>query len=142
MSALLQRLMAALWPLVPWIAVGVIAAATWHYLPVVGPAAQLTRASTEIGAWKAQSAEWERAARGWRSSFNASEILRRQETAEALEAVVAETERCAARVTEARQSARVIERIVTQEPTYDENRCPVRRLVDPDELRRALQPAG
>lgn len=132
----------ALVPFLPWIAAAVMGAAIWHFLPGVGPADRLSRAAQEAADWKRAAGDYERAARNWKAQFDASETLRRQETADAIEAVASEIDRCAARVAEARQSARVIERIVTKEPTYDENRCPARSLVDPDELRRALQPAG
>nr|WP_313418507.1 hypothetical protein [Brevundimonas diminuta] len=132
----------ALIPFLPWIATAVMGAAIWHFLPGVGPADRLERAAQEAADWKRAAGDNERAARNWKAQFDASETLRRRETADAIEAVASEIDRCAARVAEARQSCRVIERIVTKEPTYDENRCPVRSLVDPDELRRALQPAG
>lgn len=142
-AAIVARALArALVPFLPWIAAAVMGAAIWHFLPGVGPADRLTRAAEETADWKRIAGEHERAARNWKAQFDASETLRKQETADAIEAVASEIDRCAARVAEARQSARVIERIVTKEPTYDENRCPVRSLVDPDELRRSLQPAG
>lgn len=130
----------AMAPLAPWFAVAVLGAVVWHNLPVVGPAARLDRAAAETSSWKIASEDWERSSRNWKASFTASETLRKQETSDAIVSVASEIERCAARVTEARQSARVIERIVTKEPTYDANRCPVRELVDPDQLRQALQP--
>lgn len=132
----------ALVPFLPWIAVAVMGAVAWHFLPGIGPGDRLHRAAQETASWKSEAGDQARLARNWKASFDASETLRKQETTDAIEAVASEIERCAARVTEARQSARVIERIVTKEPTYDENRCPVRELVDPDQLRQALQPAG
>ncbi|WP_312144268.1 hypothetical protein [Brevundimonas sp.] len=130
----------ALKPLLPWIAAALMGAIIWHFLPVIGPADRLARATQVTADWKAQADEQARQARNWRASYTASETLRKQETTDAIDAVASEIERCAARVTEARQSARIIERIVTKEPTYDQNRCPVRELVDPDQLRQALQP--
>lgn len=132
----------ALVPFLPWITAAAMGAAIWHFLPGVGPADRLHRAAQETTDWKRAAGDYERAARNWKAQFDASETLRKQETADAIEAVASEIDRCAARVAEARQSARVIERIVTKEPIYDENRCPARSLVDPDELRRALQPAS
>lgn len=132
----------ALVPFLPWIAVAVMGAVAWHFLPGIGPGDRLHRAAQETASWKSEAGDQARLARNWKASFDASETLRKQETTDAIEAVASEIERCAARVTEARQSARVIERIVTKEPTYDQNRCPVRELVDPDQLRQALQPAG
>lgn len=130
----------ALAPLAPWFAVAALGAVVWHNLPVVGPATRLDRAAADTASWKTASEDWERSSRNWKASFTGSETLRKQEADDAREAVASEIERCAARVTEARHSARVIEHIVTKEPTYDANRCPVRELVDPDQLRQALQP--
>lgn len=141
-AAIMRSIVRLLEPFAPWIAVAVLGAVIWNFLPVVGPTARLDRAEADISSWKLASDDWERSARNWKASFTASETLRQRETIDAIEALTSEIERCAARVTEARQSARVIERIVTKEPTYDENRCPVRELVDPDQLRQALQPAG
>lgn len=139
--ALARSLGQAFKPFLPWIAVAVMGAAAWHFLPGIGPGDRLHRAALETAGWKSEAEDQARFARNWKASFTASETLRRQETTDAIEAVTSEIERCAARVTEARQSARVIERIVTKEPTYDANRCPVRELVDPDQLRQALQPS-
>ena len=141
-AAIMRSIVRLLEPFAPWIAVAVLGAVLWNFLPVVGPAARLDRAEAGISSWKLASDDWERSARNWKASFTASETLRQHETTDAIEAVTSEIERCAVRVTEARQSARVIERIVTKEPTYDENRCPVRALVDPVQLRQALQPGG
>lgn len=138
--ALARTLAALLKPFLPWIAVAVMGAVFWHFLPGIGPGDRLHRAAQETASWKTEAGDQARLARNWKASFNASETLRKQETTDAIEAVASEIERCAARVTEARQSARVIERIVTKEPTYDQNRCPVRELVDAGQLRQALQP--
>lgn len=137
---LARSLAQALKPFLPWIAVAVMGAVAWHFLPSIGPGDRLHRAAQEAADWKSEAEDQARLARNWKASFTGSETLRKQETTDAIEAVASEIERCAARVTEARQSARVIERIVTKEPTYDANRCPVRELVDPDQLRQALQP--
>lgn len=137
---IVKAAMTVLVPLAPWFAVAVLGAVFWHNLPVVGPAARLDRSAAEVADWSKAAGDWKRTAANWKASFTASETLRKQETTDAIEAVASEIERCAARVSEARQSARVIERIVTKEPTYDANRCPVRELVDPDQLRQALQP--
>lgn len=141
-TVVVRSLGRALIPLLPWIAVAVMGAVVWHFMPSIGPGDRLHRAAQETANWKSEAGDQARLARNWKASFDASETLRKHETADAIEAVTSEIDRCTARVAEARQSARVIERIVTKEPTYDENRCPVRSLVDPDELRRALQPAG
>ncbi|HVK91531.1 MAG TPA: hypothetical protein VM468_09050, partial [Mycoplana sp.] len=120
-SVVVRALGRALVPFLPWIAVAVVGAVLWHFMPGVGPADRLGRAAKEVAGWQRVAGEHERTARNWKAQFDASETLRRQETADAIEAVASEIDRCAARVAEARQSARVIERIVTKEPTYDEN---------------------
>ncbi|MFC5370946.1 hypothetical protein ACFPIF_00165 [Brevundimonas faecalis] len=138
--ALARTIGALLKPLLPWIAAAVVGALAWHFLPAIGPADRLDRAAQESAAWKREAIDALGVARNWKASFTASETLRNREAADARKAVASEIDRCAARVAEARQSARVIERIVTKEPAYDQNRCPVRSLVDPDQLRQALQP--
>lgn len=139
-AVVVRSLGRALVPFLPWIAVAVMGAVVWHFMPGIGPGDRLQRAAQETASWKSEAGDQAHLARNWKASFDASETLRKQETADAIEAVTSEIDRCTARVAEARQSARVIERIVTKEPTYDQNRCPVRELVDPDQLRQALQP--
>lgn len=129
-------------PFVPWIAAGVCGALLVWFLPVVGFGAQIVRAELEADTWKQSSDEWRKAARGWESSFRSSEAVRKREQDRAVDAVDLERTTCAALVNEARRSAVVIEKIVTKEPTYDQDRCPVRELVDPDRLREALTAPG
>lgn len=101
---------------------------------------QLRAARAETVEAQREAADWRTAAGGWRASFDAAETLRAGEAATANAAAASLVEQCAARVAEARQSARVIERIVTKEPTYEPNRCPVRERIDPGLLRGALVP--
>lgn len=129
-------------PFAPWIAAGVCGALLVWFLPVVGFGAQIVRAELEADTWKQSSDEWRKAARGWESSFRSSEASRKKEQDRAVDAVDLERTACTALVNEARRSAVVIEKIVTKEPTYDANRCPVRELVDPDSLREALTGPG
>lgn len=127
--------------LAPWALAAVVGAILWTFAPVIGPAASYARLETDRDMRAAAAKAWEGHARGWMASFHAAEGIRRDERADSRMATDQLVAQCDARVAEARRSARVIERIVTKEPTYDENRCPVRSLVDPGELRRALQPA-
>ncbi len=129
-------------PLLPWIVTACAGAMIWNFAPLIGPAAQMERQRAETTVWRDEAGRLDRAARGWRASFDGAETLRKQESEKARRAAASDAAQCIARVAEARQSARIIERIVTKEPTYDENRCPVRSLVDPRELQRALQPSG
>lgn len=125
-------------PFAPWIAAGLCGALLVWFLPVVGFGAQIVRAELEADTWKQSAEDWRKVARGWESSFRSSEAMRKSEQDRAVDAVDLERKACSALVNEARRSAVVIEKIVTKEPTYDANRCPVRELVDPDSLREAL----
>lgn len=137
---LLWGLLRSLRPIAPWIAAGVCGALLVWFLPVVGFGAQIVRAELKADTWEQSAADWRKAARGWESSFRSSEAARSKENDRAVIAVSSEREACAAQVDAARRSARTIETIVMKEPTYDQNRCPVRELVDPDRLREALTP--
>ncbi len=139
---LLGSLLRFLRPIAPWIAAGLCGALLVWFLPVVGFGAQIVRAELEADTWKQSAADWQKASNGWESSFRSSEALRKREQDRAVDAVDLERTACTALVNEARRSAVVIEKIVTKEPTYDANRCPVRELVDPDSLREALTGPG
>ena len=132
---------AALTAVAPWALAAVVGALLWTWTPIIGPAARYAHLENDRDAKAAAAKAWEAHARGWMASFHAAEGIRRDERQNSRMATEQLVAQCDARVAQARQSARVIERIVTKEPTYDETRCPVRSLVDPDELRRALQPA-
>ncbi|QFU30256.1 hypothetical protein [Brevundimonas sp. Bb-A] len=132
---------AALTALAPWALAAVVGALLWTWTPLIGPAARYARLESDRDAKAAAAKAWEAHGRGWMASFHAAEGIRRDERQNSRMATEQLAAQCDARVAQARQSARVIERIVTKEPTYDETRCPVRSLVDPGELRRALQPA-
>ena len=138
MSALTRILSA----LAPYALAAVLGGVLWTFTPVFGPAARYARLNAKHDVAVLGAKAWEDHALGWMASFHAAERIRSDERDKARAAVEQLAGQCDVRVAEARQSARVIERIVTKEPTYDEARCPVRSLVDPDELRRALQPSG
>lgn len=134
----------ALWrlivPAAPWILAGVVGAVLWHFLPVLGPSGKLARLDAERDVAVEAAAAWKRHAQGWEASFHASEGRRADDQENANQAASYAAASCLTQIERARASARVIERIVTQEPAYDENRCPVRSLVDPDQLRDAIAP--
>lgn len=132
---------AALTAVAPWALAAVVGALLWTWTPLIGSAARYARLEDARDAKAAAAKAWEAHARGWMASFHAAEGIRRDERQNSRMATEQLVAQCDARVAQARQSARVIERIVTKEPIYDETRCPVRSLVDPGELRRALQPA-
>lgn len=128
--------------ILPWAAAAAVGALVWNYTPVIGPAAQVHRAEKAATSWRDSAIAWRGASNGWKASFGASEKLRGEENGTAQAAAASLISQCAARVSEARQSARVIERIIRTEPTYDENRCPTRQLVDPGLVRDAIAPAA
>ena len=127
-------------PFAPWILAAVVGAVAWHHLPVIGPGGKLARLDAERDVAVAAADAWERHARGWEASFRASEGQRVDDQENAAQAASNAAASCLNQIERARASARVIERIVTQEPTYDASRCPVRSLVDPDQLRDAIAP--
>lgn len=141
-GGVLGRVLQFLRPAAPWILAAVAGALAYHFLPAWGVRAQVAALEADVATWSKSSADWQRAAGGWESSFRASEAARGRERSTAQAAANSLIEQCGARVEEARRSARVIERIVTREPTYDANRCPVRELVDPGSLRDALSPGS
>ena len=128
--------------LAPWALAAVVGAFLWTWTPWIGPAARYGRLSAERDVQAEAARQWKGHALGWMASFHAAESIRDDERANARMAVDQLEGQCAARVDQARRSARVIETIVTKEPIYDEARCPVRSLVDPGQLRNALRPAG
>lgn len=127
-------------PFAPWILVAVLGAVVWAFIPIVGPRAVAARQDAQIEMLTQAATAWERTARGWERSWSLSEGRRGLETQNAREAASEAASVCNARVAQARASARVIEKIVTKEPTYDANRCPRRELVPADQLRDAISP--
>ncbi len=125
----------------PYALAAVVGAPLWTWTPFIGPAARLARLEADRDGKAAAAQAWDGHTRGWMGSFHADESIRRDERADSRMATDQLVAQCDTRVAQACQSARAIERIVTKEPTYDETRCPVRSLVDPRALRRALQPA-
>lgn len=127
--------------LAPWALAAVLGAVLWTFTPWIGPAARYARLDDRHDVAVEAARRWEGYARGWMTSFHAAEAIRQHERADARQAVDQLSAQCDARVETARRSAVRIEHIVTKEPTYDPNRCPVRSLVDPGQLRDALAPA-
>ena len=127
-------------PLAPWILVAVLGAVVWTYVPVIGPRAEAARVVAQRDVALAAAKAWEGHARGWQASYHAAQGIRANEQENARQAASQAAASCLNQIERARASARVIERIVTREPTYDANRCPVRELVDPDQLRDAISP--
>lgn len=131
----------------PYALAGVVGAVVWSFTPIIGPAAEVARLERQRDDLKGAAKEWERHARGWMASFGLAENRRLAEGETARTAVSDQAAWCDARVAEARRSSRAIERIITLEPRYEvvpdaAGRCPDRRLADPGELQRALQPSG
>lgn len=137
-AALVRTLAPALAKLAPLALMLVVGAAAYHFAPVIGVRQQLASSAADLRKAEADRDAWFRRSAGWEQSFRLSESRRAAETRTAVAAASSQAAQCSTRVAEARASARVIERIVTKEPTYDANRCPVRERVDPDLLREAL----
>ena len=127
-------------PFSPWILVAVLGAVVWAFIPIIGPRAVAARQDAQIDMLTKAATAWERSALGWQRSWSLSEGRLGLEGQNAREAASEAAIVCNARVAQARASARVIEKIVTKEPTYDENRCPRRELVPADQLRDAISP--
>lgn len=125
----------------PYAAIAAAGALVWNYTPIIGPAASVARAEKSARAWRDSAVAWRGSSDAWKGQFYKAEGLRRDETQTAQDAAASLVNQCAARVAEARQSARVIERIIRTEPNYDENLCPRRVLVDPGLVRDAIAPS-
>ena len=130
----------ALRPYSPWLLVAFLGALAWQCTPVFGAGAQLARAKAEAESWATQAQEAQTEAEKHWLAWSESEAARGREWMAAEEAMAQDQVSCLAQVAEARRSARVIEKIVTKEPTYDESRCPRRELVPADQLRDAISP--
>lgn len=136
----LGRVLQFLRPFAPWILAAVAGALIWQFLPAWGAGTRLAAVQGDLAAMTTSRNDWRTSAGRWEASFRSAEATRVREQGVAQAAANSLIQQCAARVEEARRSARVIERIVTKEPTYDADRCPVRELIDPGQLRDALGP--
>lgn len=134
--------MIPLWVLkaLPMAAGAAAVVAAYHFMPIIGPAARIDRAEASRDAWKAKADAWKSAASGWELSFRRAEHLRVEEQVAAIEAQNAAQTQCAARVREARASAKIIKEIAYAPVKADAAGCPVRDVVGTDRLRDALQP--
>lgn len=136
----LGRVLQFLRPAAPWIAAAVLGALIWQFLPAWGAGARLAAVHGDLAAMTTSRDDWRTSAGEWEASFRSAEATRVREQGVAQAAANSLIQQCAARVEEARRSARVIERIVTKEPAMVEG-CPVRELVDPAALSEALAPS-
>jgi hypothetical protein len=94
---------------------------------------RITRLEVERDAWRTATGRWQAA----REQSEASRLEERR--AAEMSAAVAD-KACAARITAARRSSRVIHTIVQQEVGHDPKGCPLRGLVPAERLRDALAP--
>lgn len=136
----------AVYDFLPKVALLVLAGVlAWMLLGAAGRASREHNRAEALAAdrdaWKAATGQWVAVAGQWEANFRAAEKLRREETATAGVAQTLASAQCAARVAEARRSAIAINDILHQEIPREPNGCPSRRLIDPDRLRGALQPA-
>lgn len=131
----LLRLIRPFWP---WIAVAALGAFLGYYAPIVGSRVAIVKAEGQALTWERTANSYKATSEKWRKIFEQSEGLRRQEAGAVDSDFRIARAQCDSEIAAARSSARVIERIVTKAPTYDQNHCPVRELVDPGQLRDAL----
>ncbi|MEG1028602.1 MAG: hypothetical protein RSE34_00800 [Brevundimonas sp.] len=127
-------------PFAPWILVAFLGAFLGYYAPIVGHREQIVKAEAKALTWERTANSYRATLLKWKAAFEKSEGLRRQEAGAVDSDFRIARAQCDAEISAARSSARVIERIVTKAPTYDQNHCPVRELVDPGQLRDSLAP--
>lgn len=97
----------------------------------------LDRMTVDRDNWRRTAAEGFGYAKAWHNSFDDSERIRGMERRNAITATNEAGLACQARVDAARASAQKIETLVTKEPVYDAQHCPVRTLLDARSLRDA-----
>lgn len=128
--------------LAPYAVASAVVVGVYHNLPIVGPGARIERLAADRDGWRDKAEGWIAYGRAEKAAFAASERLRRQEASRAIGALNDERQACDVRVARARASATAIRNIVTRETPHDPNGCPADPgLVDPDELRDAIDPA-
>ena len=115
---------------------------SYHVLPVVGPGARIAALKEDVAEAQKAESKAKRDAAAWELSFRSSEAARQGDQLAAAAAVTEANRSCDKRLAEARRSTKVIERIVNAPSKSDGSGCPVRSLVDPGELRDALDPPG
>lgn len=111
-----------------------------RFTPWIGANARIHHFKGERDQARKSLAEWRAYGHAEKAAFDESERLRGAERKTAEAALQQAQTECAARVARARKSALAIKGIITREPRYDANRCPVRELVSAGELRDALTP--
>jgi hypothetical protein len=95
---------------------------------------QLKSVKKDRDQWRATAGAYLDFAHGWEGSYREDKRLRGLEGRQATAALGEAEAACNARVTAARSSAAAIHSIITQEPTYGPDRCPLRQLVDPHRM--------
>lgn len=121
------------------IALGFAGAETYEHKVPWGLAHKRDAAVAERDKARLDAHDWSARFAAEQQAFRDSERLRTDDQAQARHAVEAEATACDVRVAAARRSALAIHALVTKEPTYDADRCPVRSLLDPVQLRDSLQ---
>jgi len=130
------------WKAIAGVASAAVLIGSYHMLPFVGPGARIASLKEDVAAAAEREATAKRAAAAWEVSFRSSEAARLGDQHAAAAAVTAANQACDTRLGEARRSTKIIERIVNAPVKSDASGCPVRSLVDPGELRDALNPSG
>lgn len=100
-------------------------------------AKSLDRMTADRDNWRRSSAEGFAYAKAWEKSYREDKRLRGVERSDAIKATNEAGKACQARVDAARASAAKIEALVTKEPKYDAQHCPVRVLLDSRSLSNA-----
>ena len=110
--------------------------------PFVGANAQIRRAAAQRADWRRGFDHEAGRALAWARAKGQESGLRRLEHGRAVASADAAQSACDARVAAARHTGLALNALLSKETPHDAQGCPVRRLLDADELRRALVPAG
>lgn len=113
-------------------------------LGLAGARVEISTLSKDRDRWRVSAGEYLKAAGAWEASYRTASDRRAQEGRDAIAATNLAAQACDARVAAARRSAGAIQTIITKDPVYDQDHCPVRRSVGFDLLRDAAgaAPAG
>lgn len=145
--ALITHLLAAalgafFWHAAPRLAIDVPFSDVELELFAGGSGARLEAADDRIEDLEDDLRDAELARDQWHASFRQSETNRETEAAEARSAIATLEADHALELEAARQAGANAVRIIYQEPEYDQDHCPVRRVLDAGELRNAIGAAG
>jgi len=101
---------------------------------------KIHKLETRLAAETVRADKWKTAADGWKAAYGRSEVLRSQETGQAINAVNEASRACNQRVAQVRASADRLRDLMRRPVKVDAAGCPVRALWGADDLRGVLQP--